>query len=152
MKLTAKQMVGLPEVFKRIRDPRRGEGRRHQLPTVLSISTAAVLGGAKGFKGISDWAKNLGQKARERLNCRYDKKGRQFIVPSESTIRNVLIRVDADEVDKRLGHWILRQADTNSPIAIDGKTMCGAVGDNGRRVHIISAVLHNEGICITQKK
>jgi hypothetical protein len=61
--LSAKQMQALPEFFADIPDPRRAQGRRHRLPTVLAIAAGATLCGMCGYLGISDWAKSLGQKA-----------------------------------------------------------------------------------------
>ena len=64
MKLRPEQMQSLPEFFKTITDPRRRQGRRHALPTVLAIATAAVLCGARGYKAIADWAQALSPRAR----------------------------------------------------------------------------------------
>jgi hypothetical protein len=75
-------MKSLPDFFADIPDPRRAQGRRHHLSTVLAISAAATLCGMRGYLAISDWAKSLGQKARERFGCRY--KNRRYIVPSLS--------------------------------------------------------------------
>jgi len=60
-------MKSLPEFFAAIPDPRRTQGRRHRLSTVLAIVTAATLCGMRGYLAISDWANSLGQKARERF-------------------------------------------------------------------------------------
>jgi hypothetical protein len=46
MMLSAEHMCSLPAFFAEIPDPRRPQGRRHPLPTVLAIATAAVLCGA----------------------------------------------------------------------------------------------------------
>ncbi len=62
MRLNADQMKSLPDFFRNIKDPRRGQGRRHRLEVVLAISAAAILCGMAGYKEISDWAKSLGQK------------------------------------------------------------------------------------------
>ena len=67
MKIKAEHMRSLPDFFKAIPDPRRDQGKRHQLPTVLAIATAAILCGMRGYKAISDWADGLGQKARARF-------------------------------------------------------------------------------------
>jgi len=50
MMLSAEHMRSLPMFFAEIPDPRRAQGRRHSLPTVLAIATAAVLCGASGYK------------------------------------------------------------------------------------------------------
>ena len=90
--LKAKQMESLPSFFAHIPDPRRAQGRRHRLSTVLAIAAGGSLCGMRGYEAISDWAKSLGQNARRRFGCRWAKK--RYIVPSKSIIRDVLIRVD----------------------------------------------------------
>lgn len=57
--LTADQMLSLPHFFADIPDPRRTQGRRHRLTTILAIAAGAVLGGARGYLAISDWAQAL---------------------------------------------------------------------------------------------
>ena len=150
MKLSADQMKSLPDFFRNIKDPRRGQGRRHSLHVVLGISAAAILCGMAGYKEISDWAKSLGQKARSRFQCR--RQNKKYIVPSESTIRNVLIRVDPKELDRALQQWNETYGATDESLAIDGKTMCNAIDKNGRQTHIMSAIGHQSGQCYTQKK
>ena len=59
-------MIEWPEFFRQIPDPRRAQGRRHPLMSVLAIATAAVLCGARGYQAISDWAKALSPLARAR--------------------------------------------------------------------------------------
>ena len=148
--MKAEHMRALPDFFSNVRDPRRAEGKRHRLKTVLSIATAAVLCGAKGYKGVSEWANALGQKARERFNCR--RSGGKNQVPSESTIRNVLTKVDPDEIDESFRNWNEVYAIEDESLAIDGKTMCNAIDDNGRQVHVMSVVGHDSGVCRAQKK
>jgi hypothetical protein len=52
--LSAEKMQSLYDYFTAIPDPRRVQGRRHSLPTVLAISAAAVLCGREGYKAIWD--------------------------------------------------------------------------------------------------
>lgn len=148
--LTADQMRILPDFFSCIPDPRARTGRRHRLSMVLSIATAATLCGMKGYKAIAAWAQDLGDKARERLGCR--RVDDHYVVPSESIIRNVLMRVDPAVLDAALQHWNETFASQDKNIAVDGKTMCNAVDKQGRQTHIMSAVGHESAICYTQKK
>ena len=99
MKLTAAQMQSLPEFFRHMTDPRRSQGRRNPLHTVLAIATAAVLCGARGYKAIADWANALSPRARARFRCRYRYREGEYWMPSESILRDVLIRVDPLELD-----------------------------------------------------
>jgi hypothetical protein len=116
--LSAKKMHSLYDFFTDIPDPRRAQGRRHSLPTVLAISTAAVLCGREGYKGIWDWAKALGPKGRERFRCRYVKGG--FQIPSESIFRDVLIRVEPAQLDLALQQWHNAHGQDDESLAIDG--------------------------------
>jgi hypothetical protein len=150
MLLTADQMRSLPDYFRTIEDPRRSQGRRHRLSTVLGIAAGAVLCGMRGYKDMAIWAKNLGQKARERFGCRYEN-GR-YEVPSESIIRNVLIRVDPNRLNRAIGRWNEAYGQSDESLAIDGKTMCNAIDDEGRQTHIMSAIGHDTKRCYTQKK
>ncbi len=148
--LNADQMQSLPAFFKGIPDPRRAQGRRHRLSTVLAIAAGAVLCGMRGYKAISDWAGSLGQKARERFGCRRQK-GR-YVVPSESIIRDVLIRVEPKYLDRALQRWNEVYAGEDESLAIDGKTMCNAIDDQGHQTHVMSVIGHQTKICHTQKK
>ncbi len=148
--LSAEHMRSLRAFFADIPDPRRPQGRRHPLPAVLAIATAAVLCGARGYKAISEWAEDLGQKARARFRCRY-RNGR-YEVPSRTRIRDVLTRVDPGSLDRALQGWNVQYAATDEGLAVDGKTMCNAIDEEGRQTHILSAVGHQTQACYTQKK
>jgi hypothetical protein len=148
--LSAQHMRSLPAFFAEIPDPRRAQGRRHPLPAVLAISTAAVLCGARGYKAISEWAEDLGQKARARFRCRY-RNGR-YEVPSRTLFRDVLIRVDPLSLDRALQGWNVQYGADDEGLAVDGKTMCNAIDETGRQTHILSAVGHCTQGCYTQKK
>ena len=85
MKITARHMRSLPDFFNAITDPRRAEGKRHRLSSVLGIAAGAVLCGMKSYEAIAEWANNLSQKSREHFRCRYTRK--KYTVPSLTTIR-----------------------------------------------------------------
>lgn len=104
----------------------------------------------KGYKAMAGWAQDLGEKARARLGCRRVE-GR-YVVPSESIIRDVLIRVDPAVLDRALQQWNDAFAPQDKSVAVDGKTMCNAVDDTGHQTHIMSVVGHKSAVCHTQKK
>jgi NAD(P)-dependent dehydrogenase (short-subunit alcohol dehydrogenase family) len=114
--LSAEQMRALPECFADIPDPHRGQGRRHPLPVVLAIAAAATLCGMRGYKAISLWAKDLGQKARARFRCCY--RNRRYEVPCRTVIREVLTGVDPEQLDRALQAWNARYADAGEALAL----------------------------------
>jgi len=104
----------------------------------------------RGYKAISDWAQSLGPKARERFRCR--REHRRRVVPSEYVIRDVLVRVDPVALDRALQRWNEFHGAKDESLAIDGKTMCNAIDEQGRQTHIMSVVGHQTNSCYTQKK
>lgn len=99
---------------------------------------------------MADWAKSLGKRARQRFGCRYEK-GR-YLVPSESILRDVLLRVDPVHLDRALQRWNQTYAQEDESLAIDGKTMGKAIDEQGHPTHILSVIGHQRKNCYTQKK
>ena len=148
--LSAQQMESLPGFFADISDPRRVQGKRHKLTTVLAIATAASLCGMNGYLAISDWVKSLQEKALRRFGCRFQDK--RYIVPSLSTIRDVITRVDPVQLDHAIQKWNQKYGKLDEALAIDGKTMCNSIDEQGHQTHIMSAIGHQTKACYTQKK
>jgi hypothetical protein len=148
--LNAQQMRSLPQFFADIPDPRRAQGRRHRLSTVLAIAAGAILCGMRGYRAISDWANSLGPKARERFRCRYI--NGDFEVPSTYVIRDALVRTDPVYLDRALQRWNESYGKEDQSLAIDGKTMCNAIDEQGHQTHIMSVIGHQTKNCYTQKK
>ena len=148
--LNADQMQSLPSFFADIPDPRRAQGRRHRLTTVLAIAAGAILCGMRGYRAIWDWANSLGQKSRQRFCCRFE--GGRYVVPSEYVFRDVLIRIKPMHLDSALRRWNEVYAGEDESLAIDGKTMCNAIDDQGHQTHVMSVIGHQSKICYTQKK
>jgi hypothetical protein len=152
MTLTAQQMRALPESFNAVSDPRRAQGRRHPLRAVLAIAAGATLCGMRGYKAIGQWAQGLGQKGAQRMGCRRDPATREYLIPSVSVIREVLMRVDPAHLDRALGAWNALWAPRDRSLAIDGKTLRNATDEHGNQVHVMSAVGHESKAAYTQKK
>jgi len=148
--LNAAQMRSLPHCFTAIADPRRAQGRRHRLPVVLGIAAGAIVCGMRGYKAIAEWAAALGQQARARFGCR--RENGHYLVPSEFVIRDCLVRIEPDALDRALKAWNEAWGKTDGALAIDGKTMKNATDAAGAQTHIMSVIGHDSNICYTQKK
>ena len=150
MMLSAAQMRSLPAFFHRIDDPRRRQGRRHALATVLALASAATLCGMRGYKAISEWVEDLGPKALERFGVR--RRNGHSRPPSRSAMRSVLIRVDPDQLDAALRAWHETYGGGDRALAIDGKTIRGAIDDEGYQAHVLGIVGHDSKAPWGQKK
>jgi predicted transposase YbfD/YdcC len=138
-----------------IPDPRDRRGLRHTLASVLALSAAAVLAGARSVTAIAEWAADAPPPVLAALGVRFDPFTRRCHVPGEATIRRVLARVDGDAVDATIGAWL---ADRLRPpprprrvIAVDGKTLRGSARD-GHQVHLLAALDHHDGAVLAQRQ
>ena len=150
MTLSAAQMRSLPECFHGIDDPRRRQGRRHALPTVLALATAATLCGMRGYKAISEWVDDLSPRVLQRFRVR--RRDGQYRPPSLSAMRSVLVRVDPVQFDAALRSWHEAHGGGDSALAIDGKTIRGAIDDDGKQAHVLGIVGHDSKAPWGQKK
>jgi hypothetical protein len=137
---------GLVEILKSITDPRGLRGRRFSSHSILSIAILATLSGANSLRSIAEWASGLSRNDLRVLGIKRNK------APSESAIRKFLARVDPTEVDSLTGAWLMAQAKNTSAIAVDGKTLRGTKGVGIKQCHLLSAVLHEEGLTVAQTK
>ena len=152
---------GLLERLAAITDPRAKRGVRHRLVSLLAIAAAAALSGAKSFVAVGEFAGELSQEALARLGARRHPVTGRYVAPHEATLRRAIRSVDPDQLDRALGGWLAEQthpASGNSgdqqlpAVAVDGKTLRGARGANGRQVQLFAAMLHGQGTVLAQRE
>ena len=66
--------------------------------------------------------------------------------PSIYCLRNAIVKVAPEELDSALRAWFSAHGHDDASLAIDGKTMKGAVDEAGRQVHILGACGHETAI------
>jgi hypothetical protein len=147
--LNPKQMEDLLVELRKLSDCRKPQGLRHPYFSVLTISLAAILGGASTFIAIAEWASRLSQNQLRRLRAYYNRKQKKYIAPSEPTIRRVLQNANVESVEACLGQWLLKTS-SDEALSVDGKTLRGARRDNGTKVHLLSAFLQKQAVTISQ--
>ena len=140
---------GLIQTLKQVKDPRRRQGRVHTNTSVLAIAACAMLSGARGFKGIAEWSSKLTPAQLNRLRCRKN------TPPSESTIQRVLRKTNAQEFDDKVCNWLVKASSgttSGKGVAVDGKVLRGSNSSTGKQVQLLSALLHEEKIVISQRQ
>src|SRR5574341_1391555 len=140
---------GLLAVLRSLPDPRKPRGVRHPVSAILATATCACLAGARSVEAIAQWAAELSREAWQRLG------GTRPRPPSEPTFRRVLQRLDAAAFDRAIGAWLATQPGrpglAGKGIAVDGKTLRGAHDGAKKAPHLLSAVLHEEGLVLAQR-
>jgi predicted transposase YbfD/YdcC len=137
-----------------VTDPRSPQGIQHVLEFVLAVCVVAMLAGARNYREIASHAADIPQHLLKKLGAEWNWFRLRYKHPSESTIRNVLTRIDAAGLDLITGAWISAQARKDGKgewvIALDGKVMRGAWTDENDKVTMFSAMLHHEAVTIAQ--
>jgi predicted transposase YbfD/YdcC len=141
------EQPGLVELLARVADPRHRRGVRHRLAGILGLALCAVVAGARSFTAIAEWAADADGQTLRML-------GITGAVPSESTFRRTLQRLDADAFDDLAGAWV-QQATMPEPgqrrvIAVDGKTLRGSASGGDPGDHLLAALDHAHGAVLGQ--
>jgi predicted transposase YbfD/YdcC len=137
------------EVLAAVPDPRDPRGRRYPLAALLAIAILAVAAGMRGYAGFATWAATAPQDVLAQLGIRFRR-------PSEKTFRTVLSRLDAADLDRRLGAYftVLAAAGTDTdavvPVALDGKTLRGALRAGAAATHLVSVFAHRARLVLGQ--
>jgi hypothetical protein len=147
---------GLLDRLGELADPRDRRGVRHSFVSLLAIAVAAVGSGARSWTEIGEFARELIPEQLARLGARPSPYTGRYTPPDEATIRRALQRVDAQALDRLVGGWLgARQppADADDKaVAVDGKTLRGAVDADGRRVHLLAALHQQKGTVLAQRR
>ena len=99
----APQIVVLAEELASVRDPRRCQGRRHDLVFLLLVLVMAVLTGATSMAAVLRWAQRADPRVLVALA-----RGGPTAVAAYTTFSRLLSRLDGDEVDDAFSRFTAR--------------------------------------------
>ena len=127
--LKAPQLKSLFQTLQGIKDPRARTARAYPLGAVLSLVALGLLRGAVHLNAIVRHARKLTQNQRRNLRLPF-KKGTRFVkVPSYDVFREVLRRVDLEQLAGALTGWMQSHAgELPRTLAIDGKIIRDKLG------------------------
>src|SRR5512137_830349 len=127
--VACEQVESLWERFERVPEWREPNGKRHKLPTVLTIIALACLAGVgQGYRAVSRFAQRLTRLQRRALRCWVHPDTGQLEVPSEAVFQRVLQAVPRQQVEAILLAWqeqVLGPLPAGDAVVIDGKEVCG---------------------------
>jgi hypothetical protein len=139
---------------------RSKRGREYNLSFILAVCVLATLAGAKNYREIATVASSVCQCQLKAMGARWDSFRSRYRYPRRTLIWKVLRNVDAAELDRITGKWLLAQARKDKVedgeiewiIAIDGKVLRGSWTDENNTVTLFSAMLQVKGITIAQSR
>lgn len=100
----------LLSMLKSVPDPRSPQGIQHALVFMLAACVVAALAGARNYREIAGHAADVPQPLLKKLGAKWCWFGLRYKHPSESTIRNVLTRIDAAALDRITGTWLFERS------------------------------------------
>lgn len=136
---------GLLAAFAAVPDPRSRHGRRHPLPAILALATAAMLAGARSLYAIAQWGRAQPPEAVHALGFPRER------TPAVSTLHLVFRDLDAASFEAALGGWARANlGDDEGAIAIDGKGLRGIHGEELPGVRLVAAYADGAGLVLAQ--
>ena len=132
----------LLECFAAVPDPRDPRGIRHSLPCVLALCTAAVLCGNTAVEDLTAWVHAAPQEVPAAAGARQNTLGVR-VAPHPQTVVRIFTALGAQGVAHHAGAYLARRAHPGPvtfplagpgwlpAIAVDGKAVRGAAGDDG---------------------
>jgi predicted transposase YbfD/YdcC len=145
--------VKVKTVVEQVNDPRRKQGTRFSLASMLFLALAAILSNHVSELAIAQWGAAQSDEVKHALGFA------NGITPHQSTIPRLFRRLNADEVEAAFRRLLLPLVQTDHEqrgsraVAIDGKAQRGRLKFEQAEaypVHAVSVVDHQTGIVLTQ--
>ena len=139
----------LGEHFGNLEDPRRDQGKRHQLLDIIAMTICAVIGGAAGWSDVELF-----------LKCKYEW-FRRFLdlpngVPCPDTFARVFAHIDPEQFRDCFIDWVssISRLTQGQVIAVDGKTLRRSHDRNSGKeaIHMVSAWATENSLLLGQTK
>ena len=147
----------LMDALSAVPDPRKARGKQFSWILLLTLVSSALASGERSGHGIACW---VAEHASALLAWLHPERGR---LPSESTLRRALRRVDVVALEQRLAQYtcpiavaaepqvavISSQGEILQGQALDGKAVRGACA-HGQPTHLVSLVQHTSAVTLAQ--
>ncbi len=151
----------LLECFAAVPDPRDPRGIRHSLACVLALCTAAVLCGNTAIEDVTAWVHAAPQQVLAAAGARRNALGMR-VAPHPDTVVRVFAVLGAQALAGHAGQYLARRAHPGPAafpvagpgwlpaVAVDGKAVRGAAGDDGLIPYLLAAVTHGAGAVLAE--
>jgi hypothetical protein len=117
-----------------ITDPRSASGRRYYLQSILALIIAGMMCGKQSLRSIARWGRRLSPEQLQVIGIERPSS------PSQATMHNLLVRLEASCLETALGKWMQTLANPGQlHIAIDGKVIKSSATEEYPALHLLSA-------------
>lgn len=152
----------LLECFAAVPDPRDPRGVRHPLAAVLALCTAAVLCGNTSLEDVTAWARHAPQEVLAACAARRNAAG-AYAAPHPDTVARLLSALGAQALARHAGAYLAARAAAGPvtfpvagpgplpAVAVDGKAVRGAAGEDGQVPYLLAAAAHDAGTVLAER-
>jgi hypothetical protein len=145
----------LLEAFTRVPDRRSVHGRRHPLPAILALSTAALLAGARSLYAIAQWGRAQPPEVVHALGFT---RARTPATPAVATLHSTFKALNIEAFERALEGWAaqiasrrVRGSTALVPLALDGKGLRGIHGEELPGVRLVALYDVQASLVLAQK-
>jgi len=151
----------LAECFAAVPEPRDPRGIRHSLASVLVLCTAAVLSGSTGLEDVTAWVHAAPREALAAAGARRNALG-ALVAPHPDTVVRLLSALGAQALARQAGAYLAARAHPGPvtfplagpgplpAVAVDGKAVRGAAGEDGLIPYLLAAAAHGTGTVLAE--
>lgn len=146
--MTSSPFASIIEHFSDLDDPRAAHRIEYQLEDIVIITLCAVLCGADNWVEVSNYGRSKAQWLKQWLALPNG-------IPSHDTFEWVFARLKPHQLQQCFLNWTqaIYQLSAGELIAIDGKTLRGAIAPGERRslIHMVSAWASHNRLVLGQR-
>ncbi len=141
------------KAFAQVKDPRRKQGQRFTLTSMLLLALAAILSNHVSELAIAQWGAGQSDEVKKVLGF---EKG---VTPHQTTIQRLFRKMNVEELEEAFRGLFVHLFEQTQPergacaVAIDGKAQKGRLKfeeEKSYPVHAVSLVEHETGIVLMQ--
>lgn len=143
----SEQLLCLSMIFRKLSDPRYKRGVRHPYHALCALVFVGLLARITEMAVLVRWAKNHWAILRAPLGFVREE------TPSATCISRSLAKLSLLEFRRAFAEWIslsLQNEDSFKAAAIDGKTCCQGLNENGKPEMVLNVFLHNLKLALSQ--
>lgn len=146
---TDNEIATLTSYFENVDDPRRDEGKRHPLISMIVMALCAVIGHADTWPEVEEFAQTKAAWFQQFLALPHG-------IPSHYTFRRVFMLLDPEQLQQAFLTWVkaVQEITGGDVIAIDGKTLRRAFTQGGKKgaIHMVNAWSSHNHLVLGQVK
>ena len=127
-------------------DPRDASGRRHPLQPVLTLTSVAILSGARSLYAIAQFGRDRGKDFAAALGFTRDQ------TPCCAMLHYLFKELDRGAFERAIRRWAGGRCEWAGweAVHIDGKTLRGTAGHEVPGVHVLAAYAHEAKVVLDQ--